>query len=280
MKLGVHASIAGGVENAPERAREFGAESLQIFTKNQRRWEPSSPISQEDAEAFQAGLAEHGYEASDAFAHGSYLVNIASDDDEQFEKSVDALVTELERASKLGLLGVCFHPGSHKGAGVEFALERVEQGIGRVFDRSPADTLLMIEGMPGAGTQVGHDPDHLGYWMDAFPEDRLGLTLDTCHLFAAGWDLRPASYEETMDRLSSAFDLSRVVSWHLNDARYPFASNRDGHAAIGEGELGLEGFEPLLCDERWEGIPSSLETQPETYEMDLQRLRKVRNLTP
>jgi len=278
MKLGVHASISGGVENAPGRAADYGAECLQVFTKNQRRWEPSSPITDEDVEAFEAALDEHGYEASDTFAHASYLINIASEDDEQFEKSVDAIVTELERASKLGLLGVCFHPGSHKGAGEEFGVGRVEQGIGEALDRAPDDTLLMVEGMPGAGTQMGADPEHLGAWTDAFPADRVALTLDTCHMFVAGLDLRPDAYADTMDRLEACFDLDRVASWHLNDARNPFESNKDGHAPVGEGELGLAGFEELLTDERWSGVPASLETTPDVYETDLKRLREIRTV--
>jgi deoxyribonuclease-4 len=278
MKLGVHASISGGVENAPERADGFGAECLQIFTKNQRRWDPSGPITDEDAQAFADQLEEHGYELSDTFAHASYLINIASDDDEQFDKSVDAIVTELERASKLGLLGVCFHPGSHKGAGEDFALDRVQQGIGEALDRAPDDVLLLVENMPGAGTQVGYDPDHLAHWLDAFPADRVGLTLDTCHLFVAGHDLRGDAYEATTDELASRVDLDRVETWHLNDARHPYESNKDGHAAIGEGELGLAAFEALLADERWSGLPASLETSPETYEADLKRLREVRRV--
>jgi deoxyribonuclease-4 len=278
MKLGVHASIRGGVQNAPERARDFGAECLQIFTKNQRRWEPSGPITDEEAEAFREQIDEHGYELADTFAHGSYLINVASDDDEQFDKSVDALVTELERASKLDLLGVCFHPGSHKGAGEEFALDRVVDGIEAALERSPDDTLLLVEGMPGAGTQVGDDLEHLAHWMDALPADRVGLTLDTCHLFVAGYDLRPEAYEATMQDLASTIDLDRVESWHLNDARHPYESAKDGHAAIGDGELGLAAFEALLSDERWAGLPASLETSPDTYETDLKRLRDVRSV--
>lgn len=280
MKLGVHASIAGGLHNAPEEAREtYDAEAFQIFTKNQRRW-AAPELTEEDVEAFQEAVEAFGYARDEVFAHGSYLINIASPDDDQFDKSVDALVVELERASRLGLLGVCFHPGSHKGEGESFGIERVTQGIGQVLDRAPPDTLLMIEGMPGAGNQVGHDPDHIGAWTDAFPADRLAVTLDTCHLFAAGLDLRPQAYEATMDRLDGAFGLDRVASWHLNDARYGFGDHKDGHAAIDEGNLGLEGFEPLLADDRWEGIPASLETSPDTYETDLKRLLDIRTIAP
>lgn len=278
MKLGVHASKAGGVSNAPRRAREdYDAECLQIFTKSQRRWS-ASPIEDGEVEAYHAELEAHGYAPEDVFVHGAYLINLASPDDEQVDKSVDALVDEVERASKIDALGVCFHPGSHKGEGEAFGVERVTEGIGRVLDRAPDDVLLMIEGMPGAGNQVGHDPEHLGTWLDAFPADRLALTLDTCHLFAAGFDLRPDGYEETMETLEASFDLDRVVTWHLNDARYGFDERKDGHAAIGEGELGIEGFEPLVNDARWQGIPASLETSPDTYVADLKRLRDVRRI--
>lgn len=279
MKLGVHASKAGGLQNAPPRADDFGAECLQVFTKSQRRWS-ASPIEADEVTAYKQALDEHGYDEDDVFVHGAYLINLASEDDDQVDQSVDALVDELERASKIDALGVCFHPGSHKGAGEDYGVERVTEAIGRVLDRAPEDVLLLVEGMPGAGTQMGADPAHLGAWMDAFPEDRVGLTLDTCHLFAAGYDLRPDAYEDTMETLASHFDLDRVATWHLNDARNPLGSNKDGHAPVDEGELGLEGFEPLLADERWAGVPASLETTPDTYETDLKRLREVQTVEP
>jgi deoxyribonuclease-4 len=277
MKLGVHASKAGGLQNAPPRAADFGAECFQVFTKSQRRWS-ASPIEADEVDAYHEALDEQGYAEDEVFVHGAYLINLASEDDEQVDKSVDALVDELERASTIDALGVCFHPGSHKGAGEEYGVERVTEAIGRVLDRAPDDVLLLIENMPGAGTQVGADPEHLGTWMDAFPADRVGLTLDTCHLFVAGYDLRPDAYEDTVATLEAHVDLDRVASWHLNDARNPFESNKDGHAPVGEGHLGVEGFEPLLDDERWAGVPASLETTPDTYEADLKRLREVRTV--
>ncbi len=278
MKLGVHASKAGGMQNAPRRAREeYDAECFQVFTKSQRRWS-GSPLGGGEVKAYQEALDEHGYEASDVFVHGAYLINMASPEDEQVDKSVDALVDELERASKIDALGVCFHPGSHKGQGEAFGVERTTEGIQRVLDRAPSDVLLMVENMPGAGNQVGHKLEHLEAWMDAFPADRVALTLDTCHLFVSGFDLRGDAYEDTMEKLEAHVDTDRVAAWHLNDARYAFGSNKDGHAPIGEGNLGTEGFEPLLADERWQGLPSSLETTPETYNADLKRLRDARSL--
>lgn len=280
MKLGVHASKRGGVSNAPRRAREdYDAECLQIFTKSQRRWS-ASPIEDDEVEAYHAALDEHGYAPDEVFVHGAYLINLASPDDEQVDKSVDALVDELERASRIDALGVCFHPGSHKGEGEAFGVERVTEGIGRVLDRAPDDVLLMVEGMPGAGNQVGHKPEHLGTWLETFPADRVALTLDTCHLFAAGFDLRPDAYEGTIETLEASIDLDRVATWHLNDARHPFGSNKDGHAPIGEGELGIEGFERLVNDERWQGVPASLETSPDTYTTDLKRLLDLREIEP
>lgn len=279
MKLGVHASKAGGLSNAPARAREYGAECLQIFTKSQRRWS-ASPIEDDEVEAYHDALEESGYTADEVFVHGAYLINLASPDDEQVDKSVDALVDELERASRIDAIGVCFHPGSHLGEGEQFGVERVTDGIGRVLDRAPDDTLALIEGMPGAGNQVGHKPEHLGAWMDAFPADRVGITLDTCHMFVAGLDLRPDAYDDTIEELEGHIDLDRVATWHLNDARNPFGSNKDGHAPVGEGELGIEGFERLLNDERWQGIPASLETTPDSYKTDLKRLYDVREIEP
>lgn len=278
MKLGVHASRAGGLDNAPQRAREeYDAECFQLFTKSQRRWN-AKPIQSSEVEAYHEAMDEHGYDANEAFVHGAYLINLASPDDEQVDKSVDALVDELERASKIDALGVCFHPGSHKGSGIEEGLERVEEGIDRVLERAPDDVLLMIENTPGAGTQLGHSFEHLSAWLEAFSTDRLALTLDTCHLFVAGHDLRPGAYEDTMEALEAHLDADRVAAWHLNDARYVFESNKDGHAPIGDGHIGLEGFEPLLSDDRWEGLPSSLETSPDVYKMDLERLSKVRTV--
>lgn len=280
MKLGVHASKAGGLQNAPQRARdEYDAECLQVFTRNQRRWS-SSPLDDEEVERYKKALDAHAYRPEDVFVHGSYLVNLASPDDEQIEKSVDAMVDELERADTIDALGVCFHPGSHKGEGEAFGVAQVTEAIGTILDRAPSDPLLMIEGMPGAGNQVGHKAEHLATWLDAFPADRVALTLDTCHLFAAGYDLRGATYKETMEELGSHFDLDRVAAWHLNDARNPFDSRKDGHAPIGDGEIGLEGFKPLLNDARWHGLVSSLETTPETYRTDLDRLQRLRETPP
>lgn len=280
MKLGVHASRAGGLENAPERAREaYDAESFQLFTKSQRRWN-AKPIQDAEVTAYRKALDEHGYDAKDAFVHGAYLINLASPDDEQVDKSVDALVDELERASKIDALGVCFHPGSHKGSGEDDGIQAVTEGIQRVLDQAPSDVLLLIENTPGAGNQVGQAFEHLATWLDAFPRDRVALTLDTCHLFVAGYDLRSPAYEDTMERLEAHIDPDRVATWHLNDARYPFGSNKDGHAPIGEGHLGIEGFQPLLRDARWRGLPSSLETSPDVYKTDLKRLREVRTVEP
>ncbi len=278
MKLGVHASRAGGLKNAPQRAREnYDAETFQLFTKSQRRWK-AKPIQDNEVNAYHEAMEEHGYDENDAFVHGAYLINIASPDDEQVDKSIEALIDELERASKINALGVCFHPGSHKKSGEEDGIHRVTEGIQRVLDQAPDDVLLMIENTPGAGTQVGYTFKHLATWLDAFPPDRVALTLDTCHLFVAGHDLRPPAYEETMERLETHLDPARVKAWHLNDARYPFESNKDGHAPIGEGHLGLDAFEPLLNDDRWQGLPSSLETSPDVYETDLKRLREIRTL--
>ncbi len=280
MLLGVHASIAGGLHNAPEEARTaYDAEAVQIFTKNQRQWS-APPLTEEDVTSFHEAVEAHGYHLDTVFAHGSYLINLANPDDEKQAKSIDALVDELERASQLGILGVCFHPGSHLGKGEEFGIERINEAIGEVLDRAPADTLLMLENTAGTGNNLGYDPEHLATWLDAHPTDRLAVTLDTCHTFAAGHELRPGGYEETMEAFEAVMDLSRVRAWHLNDSVHPLGSKKDRHAEIGEGELGLEAFERLVNDERFHGTPASLETSPDTYASDLDKLRKVRSAEP
>ncbi|MDX1611521.1 MAG: deoxyribonuclease IV [Candidatus Thermoplasmatota archaeon] len=276
MKLGVHASIAGGLHNAPEEAREeYDAQCLQIFTKNQRQW-AAPELTEEDVASFQEALSSHGYTGADVFAHASYLINLANPKEEKRAQSVDALVVELERASRLGILGVCFHPGSHLVKGETFGLERITESLGMVLDRAPSDTLLMIEGTAGTGNNLGFEHEHLGIWMDAFPADRLGITLDTCHLFAAGHDLRPGAYEKTMEAMDQAFGLDRVHAWHLNDSEHPLGSKKDRHAAIGQGEIGVGAFACLVNDARWADTISSLETSPDSYARDLEVLQGLR----
>ncbi len=277
LALGSHVSVAGGVSRSFERAEYYGCEVMQIFVKNNNRWR-SPPLRDEEVERFAAERKRTGIWP--VLAHNTYLVNLASADSAIRERSVACTVDELERCHRLGLPWLVLHPGAHGGAGPARGIERIAAAVGRVLDRTPhITTRLLFETTAGAGTLLGATAAELAAILAAVDADeRTGVCLDTCHIFAAGYELRSADgYEATWTEFDTRIGLERIPALHLNDSLKPRGSRRDRHAHIGEGEIGEAGFERLMTDPRLRTIPKILET-PKEGDADLRNLARLRRL--
>ncbi len=260
--LGAHESIAGGLHLAFKRIQQVGGESLQIFTRNQRQWK-AAPLSTDEIAEFTHAWNEAGN--MPVASHASYLINLGSSKAEQAEKSVVALADELQRCALLGISFVVFHPGSHGGAGVEKGLDNVtthlDQVIERAGDGCKAVTIL-LETTAGQGTGLGYRFEELAYVLEKTKySDRLGVCVDTCHIFAAGYDIRtPEAYEATFAEFDRIIGLDRIRFFHLNDSKKELGSRVDRHEHIGKGCIGLEGFRSLMNDHRFRHHAMTLET--------------------
>ncbi len=276
--LGAHESVAGGLHLAFERIARVGGEALQIFTRNQRQWHPAD-LAVDEIELFKKGYEKSG--GMPVASHASYLVNLATGKDELLEKSVDNLALELTRCAQLGIPYVVLHPGSHGGAGVEVGLERFTAGLDRAIERADVAVQVLVETTAGQGTGLGSSFAELAYILNntKFPE-LLGACVDTCHIFAAGYELRTVDgYEATVAALSSSVGLEKIRFFHLNDSKKELGSRVDRHEHIGQGVIGLAGFRNLLNDERFAGLPMTLETpKSDTLAEDLKNLQLLRSL--
>ena len=281
--LGAHMSIAGGYWKAAAAAGELGMDTVQIFTKNNNQW-AAKPLTGEDTDRFKEAVAEHGLRKN--CSHASYLINLASPDDALHAKSADALTVEVERAEAFGLDGVVLHPGAFMKSCEEDGLARVAEGLDAVHKRTAGvRTQVWLEATAGQGTCLGHRFEHLGAIIDAVVDsDRLGVCVDTCHVFAAGYPLTGRKeYLATIRALDKAVGLGRVKAWHLNDSKKPLGSRVDRHDHIGEGEMGLDPFRHVLGDKRFRSLPMYLETKKEDRDgepMDAVNLRTLRGLAP
>ena len=278
-RLGVHVSVAGGLINGLIRGEELGCEALQIFTKNQRRWN-HPPLEEATAEEFREAFPKYG--APPIASHGAYLLNLAAEGNEVAEKTMANLTDELWRCQMLALPYLVLHPGSHGGAGVEEGVKRIAANIGEALTRSGNEvTTVLLETTSGAGKTVGGEFSHLRDIIAAsqMPE-RLGVCVDTCHIFAAGYELRTnEGYEETVEKLSRTITLERVNFFHLNDSLGVLGSKKDRHTHIGKGELGLAPFGFLMNDLRFREVPMVLETPDgDNGEMDSVNLSTLRSL--
>ncbi len=276
--LGAHESIAGGLHRAFDHIATVGGEALQIFTRNQRQWAPK-PISQEEQLLFSQAWEQQP--AMVVASHASYLINLASAKPELVEKSINAFGAELIRCQLLGIPYVVMHPGSHGGDGVEIGISRFTQNLDKAFARANNDVLLLLETTAGQGTSLGSRFEELAAIIQGsqYP-DRLGVCLDTCHIFAAGYDIRtPKSYQKTMDTFDTLVGIQRLKFFHLNDSKKGFNSHVDRHEHIGQGEIGIQGFRNLLNDPRFYSHPMTLETPKgkdlQEDRMNLQTLRAL-----
>jgi deoxyribonuclease-4 len=276
-------SIAGGLHLALERGAALGCFAVQIFVKNQRQW-AARPLGDDEARAFRAARRSTGVPA--VFAHASYLINLASPDPIAWERAVSFFTDELERAEALGLSCVAIHPGSHLGTGIEAGLDRVARAVGEVLRRTRGYRVrVALENTAGGGGTVGRTFGELGALLTRLQgARRVGVCLDTCHLFAAGYDIRSAAgYHAAMDECAREVGMSRVLAFHLNDARASLGSGLDRHEHIGRGHLGLPAFRLLLNDPRFAAVPKVLETpkdpEPEADLRNLATLRRLRRVS-
>ncbi len=258
--LGAHMSIAGGYYKAVKSAAELEMDCVQIFTKNNNQWR-AKPLTDDDICRFRDTLEETGIRSP--CAHDSYLINLASPDDELWKKSRDAMVIELQRAEALGLEGVVAHPGSFVKSSEEQGLERIIQAIDEVHQQTEGfQTQVWLETTAGQGTNLGWRFEHLATILTGVEQsERLGVCIDSCHLFAAGYALQsPEEYSATMQEFDDIIGLDRAKAFHLNDSKKEFGSRVDRHEKIGEGFLGLEPFRHILNDTRFAELPMYMET--------------------
>jgi deoxyribonuclease-4 len=272
-------SIAGGLHLALERGVATGCGAVQIFLKNQRQW-LTRPLAAEAVRTF--GAAKRRTGLSQVFAHASYLINLAAPDDAQWAHAVEAFTDELERAEALGLSCLVIHPGSHRGQGLQRGLERVVQGVDEACRRTAgARVRIALENTAGGGGAVGRTFAELGAVIRrAERPERLGVCVDTCHLFAAGYDVRTREgWARALGECEREIGLARVLAFHLNDARAGLGSGLDRHEHIGRGLLGLTPFRALLNDPRLARIPKVIETDKDPEPAaDLRNLATLRRL--
>ncbi len=263
--VGPHVSIAGGVQNAPLNAAALGATGFGLFTKNQRQWS-SSPYSAAAAGDFKKNLHDNGYAAKQVLAHDGYLINLGSPDPAAFTKSYAAFVDELQRCGRLGLTLLNIHPGSHlKLISEEACMEQIADAVNRAH-RETEGVTVVFENTAGQGTNVGYSFEQLAFLIGHVSDkSRIGFCFDTCHAFAAGYDLRTKkTYGAAMQSLEKAVGFRYLRGAHLNDAMSGLGSRLDRHENIGRGTLGLATFRMIMRDDRFEEIPLVLETIDES----------------
>jgi deoxyribonuclease IV len=263
--IGPHVSASGGVQNAPVNARALDASGFGLFVKNQRQW--SAPAyTNETIASFKKQLAESGYAPEQVLAHAGYLINLGNSDPDAYKKSLDAFIDELKRCAALGLTLLNIHPGSHlRLCTEEECLTRIAGAVNDAHRAVPGVTVV-LENTAGQGTNVGYRFEQLAFIIaKVVDKSRIGVCLDTCHAFAAGYDLRSrATFDATLHEFDATIGLNYLKGAHVNDAKIGFGSRLDRHQNIGKGTIGLDAFKFIMRDERFDGIPLVLETIDET----------------
>ncbi|MDQ3653609.1 MAG: deoxyribonuclease IV [Chloroflexota bacterium] len=261
LAFGSHMSASGGVDKALARGEAIPVESLQLFSKNERQW-IAKPLDPDVVERFHAEVERTGI--TKLVVHDSYLINLASPKPDILEKSLPAFTDELQRCDALGVPYLVTHPGAHTGSGVDAGIARFAQSLNEIFDAMPNNpTLTLLETTAGQGTTLGRSFEEIAAIIEQVEDkSRVGVCLDTCHIFAAGYDYRtPELYAATMAHFDATIGLDRLKVIHLNDSKNPLGSNKDRHDHIGAGEIGLEGFRQFVNDPRLAGVPGILETE-------------------
>ncbi len=263
--VGAHVSSSGGVFNAPINASKIGAKAFALFTKNQRQWK-AKPLDEKTIEKFKINLEESGISPKHILPHDSYLINLGHPEEEKREKSLNAFIDEVKRCEMLGLDKLNFHPGSHlKKISEEECLDLIAESMNKTLEVTDNVTLV-IETTAGQGSNLGYKFEHLAYLIDkSIDKSRVGVCIDTCHIFAAGYDIRDKeSYEKTMKEFDEIIGFEYLKGMHINDSKSKFSSKVDRHHSIGMGELGEETFKLIMNDERLNDIPLILETIDES----------------
>lgn len=273
--FGAHVSASGGADNAPANAHAIGATAFALFTKNQRQW-VAKPLTAGEIDAFRKACDTYGYRPEQILPHDSYLINLGHPEKEALEKSRAAFLDEMQRCELLGLDRLNFHPGSHlQKITEEESLDRIAESINIALDKTRGVTAV-IENTAGQGSNLGFRFEHLRYLIDRVEDkSRVGVCVDTCHAFAAGYDLRTAeACDATFAELERVVGFNYLKGMHLNDAMKILGSRVDRHMPLGEGMIGMECFRYIARDERFDGIPLILETPDETrWSEEIARLK-------
>ncbi|HLL89434.1 MAG TPA: deoxyribonuclease IV [Tepidisphaeraceae bacterium] len=257
--FGSHLSIAGGLHKALLEAERLGLETTQVFTKNQQQWK-APPLADATVAEWKAHCSRLGY--CNTVSHDSYLINLASPDDVLWKKSAALFEEELRRCAALGIPYLVTHPGAHMGEGEEKGLARIIAALDLLFEHVPCDGVTVcLEATAGQGTSLGHRLEHLATILDGVRRpERLGVCLDTAHLFAAGYDFRGRRFAKFMKELGATVGAKRVKVLHLNDSKKALGSRVDRHEHIGRGTIGLDGFKPFVREKAFAKVPKILET--------------------
>ncbi len=261
--IGAHVSASGGVESAPVNAHAIGANAFALFTKNQRQW-VAKPLTQESITLFKQNCEEFGFLPDYILPHDSYLINLGHPEEEGLEKSRAAFLDEMQRCEQLGLKLLNFHPGSHLNKEtVEECLDRVAESINITLDKTKGVTAV-IENTAGQGSNVGSEFWHLSYMIDKVEDkSRVGVCLDTCHTFTAGYDIVD-DYDKVFNEFDQTVGMKYLRGIHLNDSKKALAIHVDRHDSIGKGLIDIEFFKRFMKDERFDNMPIILETPDET----------------
>ena len=258
MLLGVHVSIAGGFDQAIKRGTTLGCTAIQIFTKNASQWRGKA-ITAAEAAAFQEALRDSAIES--VIAHDSYLINLAAPPGENRDKSIAAFAEEMQRCATLGVPYLVMHPGAHLGDGAAVGIERISAAFSAIFSEAPETVTVLLENTAGQGSYLGSRFEELAEIIERTPTGRFGICFDTCHAFAAGYDIASASgYAAVMNDFERILGREQLCAFHLNDSRKGLASHVDRHEGIGSGALGFEVFRQVMTDPRFASIPKILET--------------------
>jgi deoxyribonuclease-4 len=280
MLIGAHVSIAGGVENSVSHALKLGCETFQIFTKNQNQWREKE-YTPEQISLFHARLSQSKLQARFLAAHNSYLINLCSPRQDLLNRSRQALLAEARRCAALGIPYLIFHPGSHLGEGEEWGINMISESLNLVLHQPETKKVtFLLETTAGQGSNLGYRFEQLRKIIDRLDRpEQVGVCVDTCHIFAAGYDIRqPQGYQNAMLQLDSVLDFARVRAFHLNDCKGDCGSRVDRHEGIGRGKIGLPAFRMLMQDGRWRDIPGFLEIPggDDAFKQDIKKLKKLR----
>ena len=280
--LGAHMSMAGGYYRAVDAAHEHGCDCVQLFTKNNNQWR-ARPIEDQDVKLFQESLEKSGIRHT--LSHSSYLINLASPQAELWKKSIDAMVIELQRADQLGIPYVVVHPGSFTSSSEQAGIKQIGKALDEIDRQTKSlGSCSLQETTAGQGTNLGWKFEQLAGMLEATRNpDRIGICLDTCHVFAAGYPMETEKqYRSMWRKFQRTVGIEKLKAFHLNDSKRGCGSRVDRHEGIGRGEMGLEPFRQLINDDRFCGLPMYLETPKGTYrrrpwdKINLETLRGLR----
>lgn len=272
--VGAHVSASGGVFNAPKNAADIGAKAFALFTKNQRRWD-AKPLDSKTVDSFKQALEDSGILPKHVLPHDSYLINLGHPEKDKKKRSLNAFIDEVQRCQLLGLDRLNFHPGSHLNKiSSDECLDTIANSCNKTLEQTQGVSLV-IENTAGQGSNLGFSFEHLAHIIDKIEDkSRIGVCLDTCHMFAAGYDIRDEhSYVQTMEQFEAVVGFKYLMGMHLNDSKQPLGSKKDRHHSLGEGEIGWDAFAMIMNDERMDDIPLILETiDPTIWEQEIKIL--------